>query len=333
VGIRITTNTCVINLKIIVMAKVNRFNGWVALVAFSCVVLGTLVQDFPQSVRGPRENYVIACCAIAIFLGFAAVCMYFFFENHVGTTMESINGSVVCALWAAAIAIIQNPRNSLAIEEVQSSRQIEIRNTNLYFFSWASFIASAYLLTSVAQDHDVVNVRAVPTKLMRWYMLLVCSVVVLGIGSRLKGLTCSTSSGFGFEQETCRRTDYSVSFGVITAALAVIPITLSHLGWMKAFVEAPIAVIVLAFYCVGVAVITDNVYGPASNVGNLYFASWIGFSLSVLLAFTSMKELCVSEETSQESESNVSKSERGEAENVARNPDTGEQGDNESGEA
>lgn len=166
--------------------------------------------------------------------------------------MESINGSVVCALWAAAIAIIQNPRNSLAIEEVQSSRQIEIRNTNLYFFSWASFIASAYLLTSVAQDHDVVNVRAVPTKLMRWYMLLVCSVVVLGIGSRLKGLTCSTSSGFGFEQETCRRTDYSVSFGVITAALAVIPITLSHMGWMKAFVEAPIAVIVLAFYCVGV---------------------------------------------------------------------------------
>ena len=27
------------------MAKLNRLNGWVALVAFSCVVLGTVVED------------------------------------------------------------------------------------------------------------------------------------------------------------------------------------------------------------------------------------------------------------------------------------------------
>lgn len=229
------------------------------------VTSNTLQSIVPQSVRGPRENYIISCCAIAIFFGFLAMNMYFFFENHIGTTMESMKAAAVCGLWAAGIAIIQNPSNGLAIEEVPFTKQIEIRNTNLYFFSWASFITSAYLITSIGQDHDVVNVRAVPSKLMKWYMLLVCSIVVLGISSRLKGLTCSTS--FGFEEEKCRRTDYAIGFGVITAALAVIPITLAHLGWMKAFIEAPIAVIVLAFYSVGVGKFASkpaNVYNHIS---------------------------------------------------------------------
>eukprot|EP01083_Nonionella_stella_P146746 461950_1 len=103
---------------------------------------------------------------------------------------------------------------------------------------------------------------------------------------------------------------------------SIIPIVLAHIGWLKAFVEIPIAVIVTAFYCVGVAVITDTVHGPGSNIGNLYFASWIGFFLAVTLAFTSMKESLATEDedSSPESESNLSKSEReskGDAENVA----------------
>jgi hypothetical protein len=78
------------------------------------------------------------------------------------------------------------------------------------------------------------------------------------------------------------------------------------------------------------AVITDNVHGPASNIGNLYFASWIGFILSVILAFSSMKEMCVPEETPDpESESNIGESEKGEGENVVRNVDV----EDESGEA
>ena len=81
------------------------------------------------------------------------------------------------------------------------------------------------------------------------------------------------------------------------------------------------------------AVITDNVYGPASNIGNLYFASWIGFSLSVMLAFTSLKELfSPADSSSQESESNVDKSSKGEGENVVRQ-DVGDQVEGESGEA
>ncbi len=177
------------------------------------------------------------------------MCMYIFSENSMGSALESTKGFVLCGLWCAAIAIIQNPSNELALIENPIQKEIQIRNANLYFFSWASFICSAYILASVAQDREVVSVSA-PTKLVKWYMLIVCSIVVLGISSRLKGLTCSSS--FGYEEEMCRRTNYGVSFGVVSAAIAVVPITLSHMGFMKPIIEAPIAVVVLAFYCVGV---------------------------------------------------------------------------------
>ena len=210
-----------------------------------------------MSVRGQKENYIIACCVIAIFLGFVAMNMYMFFETHIGTIKESSFAVIAFALWCAAIAIIQNPKNSLAVFEDDFTKQVVIRNTNLYFFSWASFITSAYVLSSISQDHDVVNVRNVPLKLTRWYLLMVCSVVVLGISSRLKSLTCSGSStGLGFDENfdenRCRRTDYAISFGVVTTVLTFVPIILSHCGWLKSFIEVPVAVVILAFYCVGV---------------------------------------------------------------------------------
>lgn len=211
-----------------------------------------------MSVRGQKENYIIACCVIAIFLGFVAMNMYMFFETHIGTIKESSFAVIAFALWCAAIAIIQNPKNSLAVKE--DDLQVVIRNTNLYFFSWASFITSAYVLSSISQDHDVVNVRNVPLKLTRWYLLMVCSVVVLGISSNLKSITCSGSStdlglvstDLAFDENRCRRTDYAISFGVVTTVLTFVPIILSHCGWLKSFIEVPVAVVVLAFYCVGV---------------------------------------------------------------------------------
>jgi hypothetical protein len=39
------------------------------------------------------------------------------------------------------------------------------------------------------------------------------------------------------------------------------------------------------------AAITDNASGPGNTIGNMYFASWIGFGLTVLLFCTSFKEM------------------------------------------
>jgi hypothetical protein len=56
------------------------------------------------------------------------------------------------------------------------------------------------------------------------------------------------------------------------------------------------------------AAITDNASGPGNTIGNLYFASWIGFGLTVLLFCTSMKEM-VSPDEAESSEGENAESE------------------------
>lgn len=166
-------------------------------------------------------------------------------------------GTIVCALWCAAIAVVMNPRNELAIESIGVAHVI--RNTNLYFFTWAAFLSSAYVLTSIAHEYRLVDVQTAPLNLVRWYLLLIASVVVLGTSSKLKELTCSPD--IGGDEYLCRITSYGISFGVITACLALIPIIWTHIAEMNMIVESIVGVVVTIFYCVGAAYITD-VTGP-----------------------------------------------------------------------
>lgn len=215
----------------------------------------SFIRTVPNTSRNQKENYVIACCSIAIALGALTVCGYFLFDRMVGTLFEAAVGTVVFALWAAAIAVLQNPDNELAVISFPAIKAVVIRNANLYFFSWASFVSTVYVIASLGQEHKVVNIQAVPMKLMRWYLLAITSIVLLGVSSKIKSLTCSSICPDGtnlcFNSELCRRTNYGVSLGVISAALSVVPITLAHLGSLKPIIEIPIAFVALVFYCVG----------------------------------------------------------------------------------
>ena len=207
--------------------------------------------------RNSNDKYVISCCSIAIILSALTITGYFFIEKHVTSIFEASMSTVVCALWCAAIALVMNPSNNLAIEIVGVSHLI--RNTNLYFFTWAAFLSSAYVLTSVAQDFHLVDVERVPLRLVRWYLFLIASVVVLGTASKLRDLTCSAE--LGLDEYLCKITNYAISLGVITTGLAVMPIIWSHIAKLSVIVETIVAVIVTVFYCVGAAYITD-VTGP-----------------------------------------------------------------------
>ncbi len=210
------------------------------------------------SYRGPRENYIIACCSITLILGFVAFMLHFFANGKfVSSYFESATGVVVFGLWCAAIALIQNPNNSLAVTAIPAIKTVVIRNANLYFFSWASFLSSVYVLASMAQEHKVVNVQTVPTRLMRWYLLLVIGgLVLLAVGSKHKSVGCSSLCPNGslncFDEELCRRTNYAVTLGVITTFLSAVPIILAHCDKVFPIFESIIAFVILVFFCVGV---------------------------------------------------------------------------------
>lgn len=287
--------------------KLNRFNGWVAIVAFSCVVLGTLVENIStSSPRTSIENYVISCCSISIILGFFAFLGHIFANKLVSGPIEVVTGLVVFGIWCAGIAIIQNPSNSLALNSFESLKVTRIVNPNLYFFSWASFFSSTYVLFTIAQEHDVVNVQSIPSKLMKWNLLFITCLVLLSVGSTHKELACSSLCPFELtlscpNDELCRKTNYTVALGVVAGVMSLIPIAMTHFDFMIPMVESVVALVILVLYSVAVAVVTNNMSGPAGEIGNLYFACWFGFALSLFLTFTCLKGLlCPEEETEEE---------------------------------
>lgn len=280
------------------MTKLNRFNGWVAVLAFSCVVVGTLIQDPEINLyRDSNDKYVISTSSIAIGLSFFALIGYLFTDKLVGGIFEASMGTVVFALWCGAISLVMNPNNELAV--IRRGVNHSVRNTNLYFFTWAAFLSSAYVLASVSQQYRLVDIQTAQTSLVRWYLFLIASVVVLGSSTKLKDLTCAT--GFGYDDDLCRTTKYGISLGVVSAGLAIIPIIWSHLAKMNLIVEGIIGVIVTVFYSLGAAYIT-TVDGPGSEIGNLYFATWFGFGLAVFLTFTCFKEMIAPEPIVEESQ-------------------------------
>ncbi len=178
-------------------------------------------------------------------------------------------GTIVSALWCGAIALVMNPRNELAIQQL--GRFHIIRNTNLYFFTWAAFLSSAYVLASVAQQYRLADVQNAPPNLVRWYLLLIASVVVFGTGSKLRDLTCSDTI-FGLDEDLCRTTNYAIGLGVVSAGLSLISILWSHLAKMSLIVDSINGVIVTVFYCVGAAYITD-VTGPGMCIKGIKYCS------------------------------------------------------------
>jgi len=277
----------------------------------------SLYYSHPEISRDSDEKYVIATCSIAIVLSFFTLCSYLInTDKLVGGLLEATVGTMVFALWCGAQSLIQNPNNNLAIEMDEFFVTHRIRNTNLYFFSWTAFLSSAYVLTSIVQQYRLVDVTNFPSNLVRWYLFLISSVVVFGTSSKLKPLTCgpddtSTSGGrvidFDFDfgnrdlSLLCRTTKYAICLGVVSAGLALIPIIWSHLAKMNIIVEMIVSVIVTVFYCVGAAYVTDS-SGPGSNVGNLYFSTWFGFGLAILLTFSCIKELVAPEHLVEESQ-------------------------------
>lgn len=190
-------------------------------------------------------------------LGFLAFLGHIFADKLVSGPIEVVNALVVFALWCAGIAIIQNPSNSLAIESFESLKVTRIVNPNLYFFSWATFLSSAFVLFTIGQEHEVVNVQAIPSKLMKWNLLFITCLVLLSVGSKHKDIACSSLcfNSFSFtcpDDELCRKTNYTVALGVLAGVMSLIPITMTHFDFMIPMVESVIALVILVLFSVAV---------------------------------------------------------------------------------
>ena len=187
---------------------------------------------------------------------------------------------MILILWCTGLPVIMNPANSIAVGYTQ------VVNANLYFGSWATFGCILWICGSLARIVYGLDIAARATPMVKsrqgkWYALVAASVVVMGASIRVfKAFDCSLD--VMKKAPTCKQTKFAISAGVIGTLFSImfslfqaqfnIP---RQTEWAAAFGNLIIWVLGLIFITFG--------EGPGHSIGNLYFATWGSFILSILI--------------------------------------------------
>lgn len=88
----------------------------------------------------------------------------------------------------------------------------------------------------------------------------------------------------GESSSYCKRVKYALSLGAVAVFFGLVEIVMSNWGKMTVYPEAGLVFVLFCLYVVGIAVITfGGEKGPGTNIGNLYFSTWMGFVLALFL--------------------------------------------------
>lgn len=111
---------------------------------------------------------------------------------------------------------------------------------------------------------------------------MAASFVVMTSSIRL--YTANDSQCSGDSSKYCKRVKYALSLGAAAVVFGLVEIAMSNMGKMTLYPEAGLTFMLFVLYVIGIAVITfGGSDGPGTNIGNLYFSTWLGFVLAMFL--------------------------------------------------
>ncbi|CAB9519890.1 expressed unknown protein [Seminavis robusta] len=275
----------------VVVGRSPRFSLWVAFLVFSTVTLGSSVEvknDLEEVTSDAK--WAVACSSITFALTTVMVMLQLHPLYAIMVTNNKLEG-VICiilvAFWSGIVSIVSDAENNLA---VRSSNNNECNNTvlngNLYYFSWAAFVASICLLVSYLRSVfglDLVGeVQNRSQRMELWGGLLACSLVVMGASANIFQIDCKPVEP-GLEIY-CRRCTFGISIGTIGAFFAIVVVGMKLITRTASFFfEGMVALILTILNACGVAFIT-SAKGPGSSIGNLYYFTWFSFLVSLAIA-------------------------------------------------
>jgi hypothetical protein len=185
--------------------------------------------------------------------------------------------------WVVGLPAIMDPSHDLAVTSNGG-----VANANLYFFSWAAFFCSLYISGHFAQTVSAggLDFSSTPKKMAMWFLIAATSIILLAVSVKYR----NTNDCGDRDIKVCNRNSYAIAVGAFVAFFGLLMVFLATRDLVKIVVETISAVLVLILYAVGVGLITFG-EGPAKDIGNQYFSSWIGFTGSVFLAFQCVREV------------------------------------------
>jgi hypothetical protein len=173
-----------------------------------------------------------------------------------------------------------NPENSIAVGYTQ------VIDANLYFASWGTFACILWICGSLAKLLYGFDIAATATPIVKsrqgkWYALVAASIIVMGASIRVfRAFECSLE--VMKKAPTCRQTKFAISAGVIGTFVSVL-ITIFQANYNMAQKHEWFgSIAMLITWTFGLVYITFG-EGPGHAIGNLYFATWGSFVLSILI--------------------------------------------------
>lgn len=276
-----------------------RFPAWLALSLFSLVTILAILDERDRNWHF-EAKWSIALASISFGLS-TLLCIGQLIQDVrqkiASTKTEGILIMILIVVWCLANIVIMSPGNGLALLDSR------IVDANLYFASWAAFACALYIFASYG--HSTGRLDTIFAS--RWWLcLLISSIITLSAALRLKSnLTVCLGSG---RREQCRELRLGIALSAFSVAICAGVILLAYIqsslseyaGWIG--LGASLLVALGWGFCVAFLTF-DN--GPGSNVGNLFFGTWVSFVLALHLALTHMQVAMASTTTTSSSTSAV----------------------------
>lgn len=236
----------------------------------------------PSSIT-PSQYWTIIAPSIVMALATIIFLLCLFPRTYLYVYSVKIGGVtslLTFLLWFTVIINNQHSHSSLAVNE-----HGEILTANLYYFTWAS-IFTCGINTSTYFKRAFQHAQHIEESymLVLWFAIIKVCFVVLSSSLHVYINIHSVCTSYNFYSSTCYRTVFAIIAGVLGEVVAFIAAVfrifeIKH--WI--IVEASSAIFLAILYSFGAAYIT-GMSGPGQSVGDLYYATWLCFFISLTIA-------------------------------------------------
>jgi len=263
--------------------EASRLQHWGIVTACSIISLISICTATKNQGRDHIEKFAIAVASISFIIGtlFMTNAKWSDYTGKPnllnGTFVELLASGFNFIMWCFVIGFMTS-RNTAYYGGSG------IRNANVYYFTWGTFIVVIMTLFEVTRH--VFNPSDVKhSRLGTWSLLTTASIIVMV--SCIDAYAATDCKLFGGKSAYCARSVFGISLGCISAFLGGLTMLGILLGPEDLNgvlqIEAILSILITISWAFGVAYIT-GANGPGTMIGNLYYFTWISF-FSTLVIF------------------------------------------------
>lgn len=263
--------------------EASRLQHWGIVTACSVISLISICTATKNQSRDHIEKFAIAVASISFIIGtlFMTNAKWSDYTGKPnllnGTFVELLASGFNFIMWCFAIGFLTS-RNTAYYGGSG------IRNANVYYFTWGTFIAVIMTLFEVTK-HIFNPSDFKHSRVGTWSLLTTASIIVMV--SSVDAYVATDCNLFRGKSAFCARSVFGISLGCISAFLG----GLTMLGFLFGpedsngilQIEAILSFLFTISWAFGVAYIT-GANGPGIMIGNLYYFTWISF-FSALVIF------------------------------------------------